>query len=283
VDIKNRVCLGILWKLEKFFKKPYHPFNKEGDMWENLYLWEYKTTAKTLQHFHIDFSGKTVLDVGCAVGGKSAYIGEYAEKVIGIDINRTSIANGKLLIEKHHPHLTGKVELRVDNAYNLSLADNSVDIVFIDDVWEHISKPSNALKEALRVLKPGGYILIAFPPLNHPWAAHVNDLIPIPWIHYCVSEKYIVRWYIRKALKTRGGIDRLKFKNMKPSDAKIEYINHMTLERTLAIFSKYRDQMDIIDFSYDLLKVPFSKVLSKMERFGLFFFSKYYFTLKKRG
>ncbi len=283
MDIKNRICLGLLWKLEKYFKKPYHPFNEEGDIWENLYLWEYRTTAKTLEHFNIDFTGKTVLDVGCAVGGKSAYIGEHADKVIGIDINKHSIEKGKMLIKKHHPHLIGKVELRVDNAYNLSLGDNSVDVVFMDDVWEHISKPSRALKEALRVVKPGGYILIAFPPLNHPWAAHVNDLIPIPWIHYCISEKYIVRWYIRKALKTPGGIDRLKFKNMKPGDVKIEYINHMTLERTLAIFSNYKGRMDMVDFSYDLLKVPFSKVLSKMERSGLFFFSKYYFTLRKRG
>jgi len=282
VDIKTRICLPLLWKLEKQMKMPPHPFNEEGDIWENLYLWQYKTTEKTLKHFNIDFSGKVVMDVGCGTGGKSAYLANFTDTVIGIDINPHSIIKGQKLIQKHHPEISHKVILRVDNAYNLNQPDNSIDIIFMDDVWEHIQKPSKALKEAIRITKPGGYILIAFPPLNHPWAAHVNDLIPIPWIHYCLWEKYIVRWYIYKALKIPNGIERLKFKGIKPTDKTITYINHMTLQRTLAIIHKYKDYVDINDFSYDLLKVPFAKLFSKIDRIGLFFFSKYYFTLRKR-
>jgi len=282
VDIKTRICLPLLWKLEKYMKKPYHPFNEKGDIWENLYLWQYKTTEKTLKHFNVEFSGKVVMDIGCGTGGKSAYLAQFADKVIGIDINPHAINKGKQLVKKHNADVADRVILRVDNAYNMDQPDSSVDIIFMDDVWEHIEKPSKALREAIRVVKPGGYILIAFPPLNHPWAAHVNDLISIPWIHYCLWEKYIVRWYIHEALRIENGIERLKFKGIKPTDKRITYINHMTLERTLAILYKYRSNIDIYDFSYDLLKIPLAKFFSKLERIGLFFFSKYYFTLRKR-
>ncbi len=282
MDIKTKLCIGPLWTLAKYLKPAQHPFNEKGDIWENLYLWQYNTTQKTLNHFKVSITKKSVLDIGCGTGGKSAYLASLDNNVIGIDINPHSIAHAKRLIKKHHPHVFNKVDFKVDNAYALSLPDNSVDIIFMDDVWEHIDKPSRALKEAIRVVKPGGYILIAFPPLNHPWAAHVNDLIPIPWIHYCLWEKYIVRWYILEAIKRDNGIDRLKFKNMKPYDTTIRYINHMTLEKTLAIFLQNKEAIDIVDFSYDLLKLPGAKFFSKLKPIGWFFFSKYYFTLQKR-
>jgi len=283
MDIKTRILLPILWQIDKLLPPSNHPFNKPGDLWENLFFWQYQTVSKTLNHFSIDLVDKIILDVGCGPGGKSAYLANLGNVVIGIDINSKAIRKGKTLIQRHFPHLKEKVVLKVDNAYNLNMENNLVDIVFMDDVWEHIEKPRKAFEEIIRVTKPGGFILLAFPPLNHPWAAHVNDLIPIPWIHYLIWEKYILRWYIHKALQLENGIERLKFKGIKPADRTIKYINHMTLKRTLAIFEGYRDKLDLVNFSYDLLKLPGAKIFSKLGTWGLFFMSKYYFTLRKKG
>jgi len=59
------------------------------------------------------------------------------------------------------PHI-GSVDV-IGDAMHLPLKDNSVDTMFSSGVFEHISDPELAMKEALRVLKPGGMIYADIP------------------------------------------------------------------------------------------------------------------------
>lgn len=52
---------------------------------------------------------------------------------------------------------------RVENAYSLSFANESVSTIILFDVFHHLRYPGTALKELLRVLEPKGRIIIFDP------------------------------------------------------------------------------------------------------------------------
>ncbi len=55
---------------------------------------------------------------------------------------------------------------RVENAYQLSFADRSIDNLILFDVFHHLRYPGTALQEFRRVLVPGGRVLIFEPCLS---------------------------------------------------------------------------------------------------------------------
>ncbi|MEY2818608.1 MAG: hypothetical protein RL275_2071 [Chloroflexota bacterium] len=54
----------------------------------------------------------------------------------------------------------------VENAYCLSFEDESISNLLMVDVFHHLRYPGNALKEFLRVLKPGGRLIMMEPGLG---------------------------------------------------------------------------------------------------------------------
>jgi SAM-dependent methyltransferase len=54
----------------------------------------------------------------------------------------------------------------IGDAHNLQFPDNSFDAVVMQAVIEHLVNPNVAISEALRVLKPGGYLYIEVPFLQ---------------------------------------------------------------------------------------------------------------------
>ncbi len=53
--------------------------------------------------------------------------------------------------------------IRHEDALNLSFADESLDVILSNDVYEHVPNIQLALVEAYRVLKPGGQLLCSTP------------------------------------------------------------------------------------------------------------------------
>jgi SAM-dependent methyltransferase len=55
---------------------------------------------------------------------------------------------------------------RMENIYNLSLPAASVGHLILFDVWHHLEYPANALREAERVLVPGGKLILMEPSMS---------------------------------------------------------------------------------------------------------------------
>jgi len=111
---------------------------------------------------YFDFAGKKVLDVGCGVGEYAAKFQELGAEVWGVDVDRENIVEAKKLIEN----------VALAPAENLSFPKESFDMVFLHEVLEHVEDDRRALKEASRVLKPDGKIILFVPNRLYPFETH---------------------------------------------------------------------------------------------------------------
>jgi len=105
---------------------------------------------------------KTVLELGCGIGFVSSYLAEtYQFKVYGTDFDSEQIQTAKSIQPKIE-HLYYQIE----DATKLTFEDSSIDLVISQNVFHHIPKWEDAIKEIARVLCSGGYFIwldLAFP------------------------------------------------------------------------------------------------------------------------
>lgn len=104
--------------------------------------------------------GAKILDVGCGMGGSSVYFAEqYYAEVTGITLSQQQITIAKQYAASKNIH---DIQFKIEDALSLaSIADNSVDIVWSLESCEQFFDKKLFLKQALRVLKPGGKLMIA--------------------------------------------------------------------------------------------------------------------------
>ncbi len=103
----------------------------------------------------IDWTGKAVLDLGCAGGFMAEAMAARGAAVTGIDPAAEAIEAAR-----HHA-ASEKLDIRYDVGVGEALpyADASFDAVVCVDVLEHVADLGKVLSEVVRVLRPGGLFL----------------------------------------------------------------------------------------------------------------------------
>lgn len=110
---------------------------------------------------------------------------------------------------------------------NTPFASNSMDLVVSFTVFEHVSDPSSVLQEAVRVLKPGGYLYFTFPNYGSWWEGHYAVL----WIPHI--SKPLARIYLRLL-------------GRKP-----DFVNHLQLidyQKLSSMVAELGDQVEVLDY-----------------------------------
>jgi len=102
--------------------------------------------------------GDSILDIGCAGGIK--WLGFYAQTT-GLDISFASLIKAENFYEN-------AVQADIEN---LPFQNNSFDLIYGSYIFEHLlpKTKNNFLKEARRVLKPSGKLIIQFDTLSNNW------------------------------------------------------------------------------------------------------------------
>ncbi len=115
-----------------------------------------KTTEELAGLCHLK-EGKHVLEVGCGVGLTSVYFAKkYGCKVVGIDLSEGMIEKAKERAEREG--VADKTEFRTADAQELPFEDNTFDAVILESVMAFIPDKKKAMKEFVRVTRPGGYV-----------------------------------------------------------------------------------------------------------------------------
>ena len=98
-----------------------------------------------------------VADLGAGEGTLSQLLAQRAKKVIAIDTSEKMVEFGTKLAKEHDlPNL----EYRLGDITAPPIDDEAVDLAIFSQALHHAERPCTALCEAMRILKPGGAIVI---------------------------------------------------------------------------------------------------------------------------
>ncbi len=128
--------------------------------------------------------GKSILDIGCGLGyGSEFFSRNYHPKwVIGLDISEAQVDRAK------ECHVLGinadQLRFTIGEAESMPFTDASFDCVVSVEAAQHFVSISAFAKEASRILKPGGKLVLAsFFPKNKEGLNILNAVVPDYHIH----------------------------------------------------------------------------------------------------
>ena len=133
-----------------------------------------------------------LLDIGTGTGRMLRLLGVNADSAVGIDISREM-----LVLARSNLHAAGldHLSVRQGNMYQLRFAAASFDTVTIDQVLYQAEQPDEVLREAARVLRPGGRLLLV-EYLTGESAAHVAPGSAMP-----LDQDRLGTWCVRAGLR----------------------------------------------------------------------------------
>jgi SAM-dependent methyltransferase len=130
--------------------------------------------------------GMTLLDCGCGPGTITLGLAEVVTPglVTGIDLDQQSIDSGRANAAQIG---VTNVRFEVGDVYKLPFPDNSFDAAFEHYLFLHLRQPLAAMREILRVLKPGGAFGTRNPAHNRNIVGTTDPLVRR-------AERLWIRW-----------------------------------------------------------------------------------------
>jgi SAM-dependent methyltransferase len=139
-----------------------------------------------------DVRGRDVLDFGCGEGGLAFMVAKLGPKtLVGMDLAESLIKSANAQIPFADLPIKPRFLVAQDPA-RVELETSSIDVILCFDVLEHVMQPSTIVREWMRVLRPGGKVLIWWVPWWNPWGPHIESLVPIPWAHVVCDDADLI-------------------------------------------------------------------------------------------
>ncbi len=132
--------------------------------------------------------GVSVLDCGCGPGSITLSIADRIGngRVVGVDFGDSQIQRA---IEAAKERGIRNADFQQADCYSLPFEDASFDRVFSNALMEHLTDPVRALREMLRVLKPGGVIGVSSPDWTGFVLAPPSDVLTTAVAAYTALRK----------------------------------------------------------------------------------------------
>ena len=99
-----------------------------------------------------------VLDLGTGTGRLLAVLGGRCDQAVGVDVNAEMLAVARQTLDR--PDFR-HIQVRQADIRNLPFDANSFDLITAHQVLHYLDDPDRVVREAARVLRPGGRVVIA--------------------------------------------------------------------------------------------------------------------------
>ena len=133
----------------------------------------------------------TVADLGAGEGLVSQLVARRAEKVWCIDNSPAMVEVGTSLARKNG---LATLEYKLGDIEEVPLPDQSVDLALLSQALHHARRPQVAIREAFRILKPGGQIVVL--DLKEHAFEKAHELYADVWLGF---EEGALHGFLRKA------------------------------------------------------------------------------------
>jgi len=111
---------------------------------------------------HVPLAKAKILDIGCGVGVYVQRFRALSDDVHGVDVDPERVREASALLPN----------IREASAERLPYPDEIFDVALSHEVLEHVPDEQRAVREAYRVLKPGGYLVVFVPNRFYPFETH---------------------------------------------------------------------------------------------------------------
>ena len=156
----NRDLEQLQGLLDRRLQRAVRFFKKNAANWDNLrrlYLDEDRVNAELLDF--VQRAGKPVdfLDIGTGTGRVVELLAPHVRAATGVDISREMLTLARSVLEQSN---LANCQVRLADMHDLPFADGSFDAACLNMVLHYAREPIAALREASRVLRPGGRLII---------------------------------------------------------------------------------------------------------------------------
>ncbi len=98
-----------------------------------------------------------VLDLGTGTGRMLEMVAPFAERAVGVDQSPAMLNVARTRLERAGLR---NIQLRQGDIYALPVERDGYDLVIVHQVLHYLDDPARALREAARVLRPGGRLVV---------------------------------------------------------------------------------------------------------------------------
>lgn len=134
-----------------------------------------------------------VADLGCGDGYLAIEAARFAKRVIAVDRSEAVLARAKAMAGRRS---ATRIDWKKGELERLPIKDATVDVAMLSQALHHAAHPEKALKEAARITRPGGRVLVLdLRRHDEPW---VRERLGDKWLGFEDEEL--------KALLERAGL-----------------------------------------------------------------------------
>lgn len=135
-------------------------------------------------------AGRRLLEIGMGLGAFLAYARRESVRAVGIEVDPRTAALARDLARANG---VGACPLAVAAGEALPFQAASFDVVFSNSVLEHVRDPGLVLREAVRVLRPGGRLHFIIPSYASFYESHYG-ILWIPYLPRALAPFYVRLW-----------------------------------------------------------------------------------------
>jgi ArsR family transcriptional regulator len=141
-------------RLQEVLRHRKENFETHGDIRQLVPGRSWAAWARALGHL---LPPLDVADIGCGEGYLTLEAARWARSVVAIDRSDEVLERAKALAARRH---VTNVQWKKGDLTRLPLGDATVDVALLSQALHHAADPEQALAEAVRVLRPGGRLVV---------------------------------------------------------------------------------------------------------------------------